>query len=72
MVTCILVTCTCTCILVLNCGVVHVCPFFKSTYNYNDIHSNIKGQLVSPKGVWLLVTAFGCGLILLSFIHHHI
>ena len=21
------------------CGVGHVCPFFKSTYNYNDIHS---------------------------------
>ena len=32
----------CTCIL--NCGVGHVCPFFKSTYIYNDIHCNIMGQ----------------------------
>ena len=56
-------------VCIMNCGVGHVYPFFKSTKNYNDIHCNIKGQ---SKRVWLLVTAFGCGLMLLSFIHHHI
>ena len=35
---------------------------------YTYCHQITSGGWVSPKGVWLLVTAFRCGWILLSFV----
>ena len=43
-----------------NCGVGHVCPFFKSTYIIMIFIVTSGVSWVSTKGVWLLVTAFGC------------